>query len=147
MKPAAFDFDPVIDMGSPAIGQAPSGVRWEKQTDAPANGSTPAARHASATGAAAAHAKVNTRIKRLLLFFLDSPRLTLDQARTLMELPVNCVTGPWNRLEHKLGWIRGTGEFEVIKSAAGRPIRREWHELTVSGRAIALELRRQKGGR
>src|SRR5687768_10362908 len=97
MKPGGFNFDPDIDMTAPAIGQAPSGVRWDKGTDAPISGVTPAARNASATGAMAAAPKIGTRVRQLLLWLLEKDRLTLDEARTLLNLPVNCVTGPWRR--------------------------------------------------
>lgn len=144
MKPGALNFEPDVDITAPAIGQAPSGVRWEK-VDAPISGNTPAARNASATGAMAAAPKAAPRVKQLLHWFLEKNRLTLDEARILLEIPVNCVTGPWSKAE-SAGWIEGTGEFFTYK-AGRRTIHREWHRLTADGRAVALELRRLGGAR
>lgn len=143
MKPATFNFEPDVDMTRPAIGEAPSGVVWSKP-DAPiATGRTAAARHASASGAMAAGPKMGGRAKQLLLWFLKAEhgRLTLDQARVLLEVPVNCVTGPWSRLED-LGWLEGTNEFRTYKTGSGRHVSQEYHRLTSAGRAIAEGLRR-----
>ena len=148
MKPGAFNFDPDVDMRQPAIGQAPSGVIWAPAEAPIAHGKTPAARHASATGAMAAAPKIAGRAKQLLVWFLkaDSGRLTLDQARVLLGVPVNCVTGPWSKLE-ALGWIEGLSEFLTYKTASGRQVSQEYHRLTVAGRAIALELQQRGGAR
>lgn len=143
-----FD-EPVIDAaltrGPADIGQAPSGVTWNRDADAPVSGSTPAARHASATGGQAAAAKLGGRAKQLLLWFFDKQRLTLDEARILLNVPINCVTGPWNKCE-KAGWIVGTGEFFSYQ-AGKRTIHREYHRLTDEGRAVAVELERRAGAR
>ena len=148
MAGGLFD-DPAIDVGltrGPAdVGEAPSGVQW-RDVDVPRRGCTPAAKNASATGAMAAAPKAATRAKGLMWWFLEKKRLTIAEAATLMNEQEKCVTGPWNRLEHKLGWIRGTGQYFTYRNAAGRPIRREYHELTDEGRKVALEMR-DGGGR
>ncbi len=140
-----FDDDVNIHRSPVADGRtAPSGIAWDKTVDAPIGGVTPAARNASATGAMATAPKMSGRAKSLVLWFHDKGRLTLDEARTLLNLPVNCVTGPWRRLE-QLGWIVGTGEYFTYRSALGRPIRREYHQLTFEGQQVAIELTRQRG--
>lgn len=113
-------------------GDAPSGVAWDKGGLAPVNGNTPAARHASATGAAAAAPRIHGRAKQLLALFLSRPRVTLDEARQHLNIPINCVTGPWQRLD-KLGWIEGTGQYFTYTTSGGRVIRREYHRLTDAG--------------
>lgn len=148
MKPGTLNFEPDVDITAPAIGQAPSGVVWSKAGEAPiAHGRTRAARHASASGAMAAAPKIAGRAKQLLFWFLKAERgrLTLDQAKTLLEVPVNCVTGPWARLED-LGWLEGTNEFRTYRTSSGRQVSQEYHQLTNAGRAIAQELQAQRGG-
>lgn len=149
MKPGALNFEPDIDITAPAIGPAPSGVVWSKAGEAPiAAGRTRSARHASASGAMASAPKIAGRAKQLLFWFLkaDGGRLTLDQAKTLLEVPVNCVTGPWARLED-LGWLEGTNAFRTYKTSSGRQVSQEYHQLTAAGRAIAHELQQQRGPR
>ena len=149
MTTPLFDIlNTTVDMArGPVDGQAPSGVRWDKNADAPTGGRTPAARQASATGAMAAAPKVGARIKQLLLWFLTKERLTIAEAGVLLEVQEKCVTGPWNKLEHTLGWIEGTREYFTYTTAGGRTVRREWHRLTETGLGVARELARQKGGR
>jgi hypothetical protein len=149
MTAPLFNFDDDVNIHRSPIADGrttPSGIAWDKTTDAPISGATPAARNASATGAMAAAPKMSGRAKSLVLWFHDKGRLTLDEARTLLSLPVNCVTGPWRRIE-QLGWIVGTGEYFTYTSTLGRPIRREYHRLTPEGQHVARELTRQREGR
>jgi len=140
--------EPKIDMtrGPVGDGQSPSGVNWDKASQAPVSGNTPAARHASATGAAAAAPRIHGRAQQLLRLFSERDRVTLDQAREHLDIPINCVTGPWQRLD-KLGWIEGTATYHTYVTAGGRPVRREYHRITAAGRTAALGLVRQEGGR
>jgi hypothetical protein len=137
-----FD-EPMVDMSRrPAdIAEAPSGVRWDKDADAPVSGNTPAARNASATGAQVASTKLGGRAKQLMAWFADKGELTIDEARVLLNIPVNCVTGPWSKCE-KVGWIEGTGRYYTYQ-AGGRTIHREYHRLTAEGQKVAEAL---KGG-
>ena len=128
---------PDMSRGPVATGDAPSGVTWDKGTLAPVSGNTPAARHASATGAAAAAPRIKGRTKQLLAFFLSRPRVTLDDARQHLNIPINCVTGPWQRLD-KLKWIEGTGQYFTYTTSGGRVIRREYHRVTAEGRSAAV---------
>lgn len=141
-----FDDQGNIDMtrGPADVGRTPSGVRWDKGADAPVSGLTPAARNASATGGQVASAKLGGRAKQLMLWFLDKGQLTIDEARVLLNVPVNCVTGPWNRCE-KVGWIIGTGTYFTYQ-VKNRPIHREYHRLTDEGRRVAAALNDRKTG-
>lgn len=136
------DLDVTLTRDPADIGKTPGGVEW-RDVDAPRRGNTPAAKNASATGAMAAAPKAAGRTKGLMLWFLEKRRLTIAEAATLLNQPEKCVTGPWNRIEHKLGWIEGTGEYFTYRNAAGRPIRREYHRLTQAGEQVA---RAMKGG-
>lgn len=134
--------EPKIDMarGPVGAGESPSGVNWDKATEAPVSGNTPAARHASATGAAAAAPRIRGRKLLLLQLFLSQELMTLDQARKRMNLEVNHVTGPWASLD-KEGLIEGTSTYLTRVSASGRPVRQEYHRLTAAGRIAATEAR------
>ncbi len=142
--------EPKVDMTRGPVassGASPSGVSWDKGSEAPISGSTPAARHASATGAMAATPHTGTRAKRLMQLFLSQGQLTIASAAELLGIKEGSVTGPWRRLERDLGWIEGTGTFYTYALANGRPIRREYHRLTAAGRAVAIDLGGQQGGR
>jgi hypothetical protein len=119
----------------------PSGVTWTKDVDVPVSGITPAARNASASGAQAASTWRNTYAQQLLLFFYKKRRLTIAEAAVLLDIKEGSVTGPWNHLEHKLGWIKGTGEYHTYtETKSGKPVHREFHVLTPDGRAAAIAL-------
>lgn len=137
--------EPKVDMsrGPVGTGDAPSGAAWSKDGMAPVSGTTPAARHASATGAMAASARIHGRSRSLLAHFASTPQVTLDAAREHLDIPINCVTGPWRRLE-QLGWIEGTGTFETYTTSGGRVIRREYHRITAAGRDQAARVTRAK---
>lgn len=139
--PGLFD-EPVIDMTAGPTLQAPSGVTWSKDVEAPVSGVTPAARNASASGAQAASTWRNSYAQRLLLHFYKHPqkRLTIAEAAVLMGIKEGSITGPWNHLEHKLGWIVGTGENHTYTTASGLTVHREYHTLTAEGRSAAIAL-------
>jgi hypothetical protein len=143
-----LDFgEDTIDMSrGPADGRtAPSGIRWDKDADAPVSGNTPAARQASATGAQMASKYRNSRAQQLLLFFYEKGRLTIAEAATLLNVKEGSVTGPWNKLEHTLGWIKGTGDYFTWHSSVTRkPVRREYHVLTAEGRSAAIALKHRR---
>lgn len=154
MSDGRFNFDSDVDMTrGPADGSTPSGIGWEKGTHVPTNGRTPAAKHASATGAMAAAAWRGTRAQALLLHFLAQGRLTIAEAAILLGCKEGSVTGPWNVLEHELGWIRGTGAYFTYAlppkpgQKAGRTIHREYHELTPEGERKARALRESREAR
>ena len=115
--------------------QSPSGIAWRKDSDVPVSGSTPAARHASATGAAVATAYSGTREQQLLVAFLKGT-LTIAAAAEALNIKEGSVCGPWSRLEKK-GLIEGTKSYFTWESDSGAPVRREWHRLTAAGRQLA----------
>ena len=110
----------------------------------PVAGATPAARHASRTGAQAAGQKFGKRVPKVLAVFAQYRRLTMAKAATLTDISINSMCSVWNRLdtgakEHQLGWIVGTGEFESYVTG-GVTVRREIHELTPAGKQAAWDL-------
>lgn len=109
----------------------------------PVLGDTPAARHASFTGAQAAGLKLGKRIPKVLTVFAQYRRLTMAKAATLTDISINSMCSVWNRLDtgdkpHQLGWIIGTGEFESYQ-ADGVTVKREIHVLTDAGRQAAFD--------
>lgn len=152
-QPNLFTFTPdVTPTASPVLdgrrGVSAGNVLWDKDADMPASGVTPAAKRASATGAMAAADWKATRIQQLLVVFLDAERgeLTIAEGAVAINQKEGNVCGPWNRMEHKLGWIEGTGRFYTWTTKKGRPIAAEYHRLTARGREIAQRLREQKQG-
>jgi hypothetical protein len=125
----------------PIEARTPGGLIWRPAYEAPSQGRTPAAAHASATAAELAKRLTSPRTKRLMLLFLEHPRLTLNEASVLMPLVEKSLCPLWNRLEHKLDWIRGTGEYFTY-TVGRQPVKREFHELTARGRDVASELQR-----
>lgn len=150
-----FNFEPEIDSTltkDPVLdgrrGVAPNHILWDRDADCPAQGTTPAAQRASATGAMAAADWRATRIQQLLIAFLDhGPALTIAEAAVHMNVKEGSVCGPWNRAEHKLGWIEGTGRFYQWTTRKGRPVTAEYHRLTARGREMAEQLAQAKGPR
>lgn len=149
MTTPLFNFETDVDMSrGPVDGRtAPSGVQWTPPPAAPVSGMTPAAAHASATGAMAAEPAQGTRIEHLLRAFLAHGRLTIAEAALRLDVKEGSICGPWRRLEHELGWIRGTGTFFVWTTKKGRRVRREYHELTDRGREMAEAQRHKRGAR
>lgn len=146
--------EPAVDMTKGPTLEAPSGMTWSKDVEAPVSGSTPAARHASASGAQAATHWRNSYAQQILLHLYRhrDKRLTIAEAAVLLGVKEGSVTGPWNHLEHSLGWIEGTGEyFTHDQTRSGKPVRREYHRLTAAGKSAAIALEFQKshagGGR
>lgn len=133
---------PVVD------GQAPSGVTWDRASDAPVSGRTPAARHASATGSSVASRYRGSRTQDLLITFLRVGRLTIAEAADVLKVKEGSICGPWNQLEHTFGWIEGTRTYYTYRTSKGQ-VKREYHRLTPAGAAIAADLtaKRQAGRR
>lgn len=131
--------------GTAAAGMTQPAFEWSADVSAlPINGSDPAARHASFTGAQAAGARIGTRIPKVLAAFAQYRRLTMAHASTLTDIPINSMCSVWNRLDtgphaHQLGWIVGTRAFQTY-TTHGHTVRREIHELTAAGRQAAFDL-------
>lgn len=138
----AFSFDAMADALAERVDMNRSPVL--ERPIAPVSGNTPAARHASASGAMVASKYSGTRAQQIALWMLAKERLTITEAAVLLNTKEGNVCGPWSRLEH-IGWITGTGEYFTWQSS-GRSVHREYHRLTPDGRAAALELQRLKDG-
>lgn len=129
MKPQAFDFaGPVVP-----ISQA-----WEQAIDVPISGRDPAARHASATGAAHVAVVRGKLIRSILAAFLKDGKLTIRELAAEVCRDPNSITSTWSKLED-LGWIEGLKTFRsYVHKESGRTILGEQHALTTRGREVAI---------
>ena len=111
---------------------------WTRAVDAPISGLTPAARHASATGAQHAAVVRGALMRAMLRAFVNyGPRLTIAEVAAHVGRQAHAVTSTWSRLE-ALGWIEGTGTFRSYRHPlSGRTIKQEYHQLTARGREVA----------
>lgn len=110
---------------------------WDEDGGLPVKGATPAAKHASATGAAVAGVIRSERMARILAAFSRYQRLTIAGCSTVTGMKEASVCSCWNAMEHKLGWIEGTGTFETY-AHHGRTVKREIHRLTAAGKRAAF---------
>ncbi len=108
-------------------------LNWDADISLPVSGSTPAARHASASGAQAAAVVFGGRASKVLAAFAKFGRLTIAQASEVTGLSIQSTCSVWAKLE-RAGYIVGTGEFYRYQ-VHGREVKREWHELTELGQA------------
>jgi len=122
-----------------AMPETQLGIDWTRDTNAPVSGRTPAARHASSTGAMAIAPKAGTLRARMLAAFRQHGKLTIAECAVITGIKETTVCARWKELE-TAGWIVGTATFQTYR-ASGRVVRREWHELTARGREIAESLR------
>ena len=118
------------------MSQQPS-IDFDADVNIPVSGSTPAARHASASGAAVQGVIRSQRMARILAAFSRYQKLTIAGCSIVTGMKEASVCSCWNALEHKLGWIEGTGTFERY-SCHGRIVKREIHVLTAAGKQAAF---------
>lgn len=105
---------------------------FDADVNAPISGRTPAARHASASGAAVQGVIRSQRMAKILAAFSRYQTLTIAGCAVVTGMKESSVCSCWNALEHRLGWIEGTGEFDTY-AHYGRTIKREKHRLSTAG--------------
>lgn len=103
----------------------------------PINGLTPAARHASWSGAQAAGLTRGANLLALLDWFGRCRRMTFADFAKFAGKEQHSLCSTWAAAK-ELGWIVGTGEFYsyTVKS---RVVHREIHSLTPRGRRAVIE--------
>lgn len=110
---------------------------FDADINAPISGRTPAARHASASGAAVQGVIRSQRMAKILAAFSRYQSLTIAGCAVITGMKESSVCSCWNALEHRLGWIEGTGTFERY-THHGREVKREIHRLTAAGKQAAF---------
>lgn len=109
----------------------------------PVNGRTPAARHASWTGAQAAVESRGDYLLLLLEWFGKCRRMTFADYAKFVGVEQNCLCSTWNAAKYELGWIVGTGEFwsyvKRTRRGGARVVHREIHQVTAKGRRAMKE--------
>lgn len=103
---------------------------WDADVNLPVSGRTPAAAHASATGAQAAAVVHGKKLRALRQAFADAPghRLTLAGCAAMMGCADHTLCSTWDRAKRVLRWIEGTGEFVSYRTSYGKTVKREVHQ-------------------
>jgi hypothetical protein len=134
------------------------GIDWNADVSQPVSGSTPLARHCSATGAQAASVTAGSKMAQLLTLFSQHRRLTLNETAALIGIQDHSLCSTWNRAKVTLNWIEETGEVRkrqvgyriAPKNERKRGIRKgdkvpvfveqAYHRITEAGRQAAFDL-------
>lgn len=88
---------------------------WDADVNLPVSGSTPRARHCSATGAQAAAVTHGSKMAKLLELFSQHRRLTLHETAALIGIQDHSLCSTWNRAKVTLGWIEETGDVKRVE--------------------------------
>lgn len=103
----------------------------------PFQGNTPAAEHASWTGAQAGAVTRGENLMKLLDWFSRCRRMTFADFAKFVGKEQHALCSTWAAAK-ELGWIVGTGEFYSY-AMKGRVVHREIHRITPRGRSAAFE--------
>lgn len=116
------------------------GFDWNAEVSQPVSGSTPLARHCSATGAQVASVTAGSKMAKLLTLFSQHRRLTLNETATLIGIQDHSLCSTWNRVKAVMGWIEETGEVKRVTYSHGRVTSQAYHRLSEKGRQAAFDL-------
>lgn len=111
-------------------------IPWDRDVSLPVSGLTPAARHASASGAQAAGKGQSGRTRAYLRMLAEHGPCNDMEASALL----GCYRTSINSIRHALmyaGLVEETGQFDVETFASGRVTRRQRYALTARGQEVA----------
>jgi hypothetical protein len=97
----------------------------------PVSGTTPLARHCSATGASVAVRSSDTKLRKLLAFLAIGPGTTQEFAAA-HGWQVHAVTSTVDKARDVLGWIEHTGETKAVWWGS-RVTKQAYYRLTERG--------------
>lgn len=114
------------------------GFEWNADASAPISGKTPLAKHCSATGAQAAAVSIRGKLEKLLQFFAQNPRGTLQEVAAANGWQNNAICSTFNKAKYELRWIEEIGTVKHVTWSTGKTTSQAYHRLTASGRRAWL---------